>query len=66
MIKEEVTCSEYKCIKKQQSIILFVKVQHSKIISVTFDKVSSGFEFRICGSQDHCHRPLSYNEIQLI
>ena len=27
-------------------------------------KVSSGFELRMCGSQDQCPRPLSYDDIQ--
>ena len=27
-------------------------------------KVSGGFELRMCGSQDQCPRPLSYDDIQ--
>ena len=27
-------------------------------------KVSGGLELRICGSQDQCPRPLSYDDIQ--
>ena len=29
-----------------------------------FTKVSGGFDLRICGSQDQCPRPLSYDDIQ--
>ena len=35
-----------------------------KLISMNFNKVSGIFELRMCGSQDQCHRPLIYDDIQ--
>ena len=57
-VNDEVTLNKYKYVKKQTIYHISWKYDCQKIISVGFNR----FKLRVCGSQDKCLRPLSYDD----
>ena len=53
-----------KNVQKANETLFFGKnMTFKNLFQYLLTKVSGGFELRICGSQDQCPRPLSYDDI---
>ena len=51
-------------VQKANENSFFLKMTFKNLFQSLLTKVSGGFDLRICGSQDQCLRPLSYDDIQ--
>ena len=50
--------------KANEKSFLGKNMTFTNLFQLFLTKVSGGFQLRICGSQDQCPRPLSYDDIQ--
>ena len=64
MMKNKVTYDRYECTKSKWKIIFSKNMTFKKCVQKLLTKASGGDELGMCGSQDQCPRPLSYDDIQ--